>query len=338
VRAACLRPAAHGRRRILAWLGGSLACFRPATTRAASPAWPPKRLQIVVAYPPGGVSSEVARDLAQLLERRYATTVIIEHRPGAGGALAMDFVARSAPDGATLGFSAITPLTLAPLLGPVPYDPVRDVAAVMAVMATPVLLLGTRALQADSLAGAIEQARLAPGSVRWATSGAGTTGHMVLERIAAARRVVFTHVPYKGGGQQITDALGGHFELLSSNVAGTQLQLVREGRLKPLAVSGEVRIAALPEVPTLAELGLADASLVSVFGLFACGRTPAALVGRMNAALAAVLRDPVLQQRLAETSNLPLGGSPATFEQHIAREREQHRAWLAGERAPARAR
>jgi tripartite-type tricarboxylate transporter receptor subunit TctC len=292
----------------------------------------------IFAYPPGGVSSDTARDLAQLIERRYATSVIVEHRPGAGGALAIDFVAHSAPDGSTLGFSAITPLTLAPLLGPVPYDPVRDVTAVIAVMATPVLLLGTRALEADSLAGAIEQARRAPGSVRWATPGTGTTGHMVLERVAAARGVVITHVPYKGGGQQITDALGGQFELLSSNVAGTQLQLFREGRLKPLAVSGDVRIAALPEVPTLAELGLADAGLVSVFGLFASGRTPAALVGRMNTALAAAVDDPMLQGRLAKTSNLPLGGSAATFEQQIAKERKQHRAWLAGERLPARSR
>jgi tripartite-type tricarboxylate transporter receptor subunit TctC len=332
------RPSAPTRRRSLAWLGAGLVCSSRALSAEASPAWPPRLLRIVVAYPVGGVSSDVARELAMALERRFATTVIVEHRPGAGGTLAMDLVARSAPDGATLCFSAITPLTLAPWLGPLPYDPLRDVAPVIAVMATPVLVLGTPALPGDSLAGALELARRGPGKLRWATSGNGTTGHMVLERIAAARGVDITHVPYKGGGQQLADALGGQFELLSSNVAGTQLQLVREGRLKPLAVSGEARIDALPEVPTLAELGLAEANLVSVFGLFASGRTPAALVERIHTALATALREPLLQQRFAETNNQPMGGSASSFERQIAREREQHRAWLAGERQKSSAR
>jgi tripartite-type tricarboxylate transporter receptor subunit TctC len=136
-------------------------------------------------------------------------------------------------------------------------------------------------------------------------------------------------VPYKGGGQQLTDALGAHFEVLSSNVAATQLRLVRDGRLKPLAVSGTVRAAALPDVPTLAELGFADANQVSVFGLFASGNTPASLLERLNAALATAWLDPVLQRRLAETNNLPLGGSAAAFERLVAEEREAHRAWLA---------
>jgi tripartite-type tricarboxylate transporter receptor subunit TctC len=321
--------AALTRRRGLALLVAALtATGRPAQS-ADRIDWPPRTIRFVVAYPVGGVSSGVARLLAQALERHLGSTVIVDHRPGAGGTLAMDQVARSAPDGATLCFSAITPLTLAPWLGRVPYDPVRDIVAVFPVMATPVLVLGTEALMADSLASMLMLARKMPGQIRWATSGPGTTGHLVLERVAAASGTVITHVPYKGGGQQINDALGGQFEVLSSNVAATQLRLVREGRLKPLAVSGAERVEALANVPTLAELGFPEANQVSVFGLFAAGATPSALVDRINEALSVAWQDPALQRHLSETHNLPLGGNAKAFQHLIAVEREVQRLWFA---------
>jgi len=317
----------------VAWLLAALATAARSSARAAPPTEGSGRraqtLRIVVAYPVGGVSSDVARDIARALERQAGFVVIVEHRPGAGGVLAMDFVARSPPDGSTLCFSAITPLTLAPLLGPVPYDPARDLAAVFPVMTTPVLVLGTPALKADTLADMLALARRAPGQIRWATSGLGTTGHLVMERVAAGHRVVVTHVPYKGGGQQLTDALGGQFEVLSSNVAQAQLRWVREGRLKALAVTGGARLDALPGVPTMAELGFPEANQVSTFGLFAAGRTPRAVVEQLNAALASAVSDTALQVRLAETSNASLGGSASAFERRIAQERDAHRDWLA---------
>jgi len=249
--------------------------------------------------------------------------------PG-GGTLAMGHVARSAPDGATLCFSAITPLTLAPWLGRLPYDPVRNIAPVFAVMATPVLVLGTETLTAHSLPGMLTVARRAPGQIRWASSGQGTTGHLVLERVAGASGAVITHVPYTGGGRQINDALGGQFEVLSSNVAATQLRLVSEGRLKALAVSGAERVQALAQVPTLTELGFPKANQMSVFGLFAAGATPGVLVERINEALSVAWADPALQAHLIETHNLPLGGDARAFLQLISGEREAQRDWLVG--------
>lgn len=317
------------RRRGMAWLVAALgATVRPA--RSAGPVdWPPRTIRFVVAYPVGGLSSGVARLLALALERHLGATVIVDHRPGAGGTLAMDQVARSAPDGSTLCFSAITPLTLAPWLGRVPYDPVRDIAAVFAVMATPVLVLGTEALKADSLPAMLTLARRMPGQIRWATSGQGTTGHLVLERVAAASGTLITHVPYHGGGQQINDALGRQFEVLSSNVAATPLRLVREGRLKALAVSGAERVEALASVLTLAELGFPEANQVSVFGLFAAGGTPGVLVDRINEALSVAWRDSALQRHLTETHNLPLGGDAKAFQDLVSAEREAQRVWHA---------
>ena len=286
-------------------------------------AWPDKPIHLIVAYPPGGVSDETARLLAQGLSARLKVPVLVENRAGAGGVAAMEALARAAPDGHTLCYSAISPLVFAPLLMKPAYDPQRDFQPVMAVMHTPVLLLAGAGVRANSLADLLAAARAAPGSLRWATSGQATVGHMVLEQVAQTAGVTVTHVPYKGGGQQLNDALGGQFEILSSNVAPQQLQYLRQGRLKAIAVGAPQRLAALPEVPTLAELGFARANLVSTFGIFVPRGVPAARLRRLNALLNELLREPELAERLLASSNLPGGGSPEDFALRIEQERER---------------
>lgn len=288
-------------------------------------AWPDKPLQLLVAYPPGGVSDETARLLAQGLAARLKVQVLVENRAGAGGVAAMEALARAAPDGHTLCYAAISPLVYAPLLLKPAYDAQRDFQPVMAVMHTPVLLLAGPGVREAGLPELLTAARAArPGSLRWASSGLGTVGHMVLEQVAQTAGVAITHVPYKGGGQQLNDALGGQFELLSSNVAPQQLQYLRQGRLRAFAVGAPQRLAALPEVPTLAELGFPRANLVSTFGIFAPRGIPPARLQGLNALLNELLREPELAARLAASSNLPAGGSPQDFALRI--EQEQARA------------
>lgn len=288
---------------------------------AAAPAFAADTaLRLVVAYPPGGLSDEVARALAEPLATALGRPVRVEHRPGAGGALAMELLARSPGDGSVLVFSAVTPLALLPLLGPTAFDPQRDISPVAAVMATPVLVLGTPALNTDSFDGLLALARARPGQLRWASSGLATTGHLVLEQVGLSAGVDIVHVPYKGGGQQLNDALGGQFEVLSSNVAPATLQFVRQGRLKALAVGAAQRLPALPGVPTLAEAGHPDANLQSLFGVFAPGSTPAPLVERLNAALRQATASTALRERLLAANNLPQDGSAAQFAQQIMAE------------------
>ncbi|MEF7612640.1 tripartite tricarboxylate transporter substrate binding protein [Aquincola sp. MAHUQ-54] len=307
----------------LPWLAGRAAPAR-ADGPAASETWPARPVRILVAYPPGGVSDMVARALADRLAVQIGVPVVVENRPGGSGTLAMQAVARALPDGHTLCFAAATALAWALDAGHGGAAGERwPVAPVAGVMRTPVLIVGTRALQATTFAGMLRQGRSRAEGIRWATTGEGTTGHRVLDRVRHASGARIVHVPYKGGGQQVNDALGGHFEVLSTNVAAPQLDAIRAGRLKPLAVGSPHRLPVLPEVPTLAELGFARANLGSLFGLFAPLQTPAALIERINGQVNSALSEPVLRQRLLAVNNVPMEGAPAAFAEQIALELER---------------
>ncbi len=291
---------------------------------AAQPAWPAKPVRIIVAYPAGGVSDVIARLLGERLAAQLGQPVVVENRAGASGTIGMDAVAKAAPDGYTLGFSAISPLVLSPHLGKLPFDPLKDIAPVASVMYSPVLLLATPAAHARDFGQLLAAARARPGEIRWATSGPASLGNIMLEQLQAAANVQFTHVPYKGGGQQITDALGGQFEVLSVNPAPALMQYVKTGKLRPLAVGAPTRLEALPNVPTLGELGYPDANLTSVFGLFAPAGLPRAVLEQLNAEINKALALPDVRSRLVGSENVPTGGSARDFARHIAAESESN--------------
>jgi tripartite-type tricarboxylate transporter receptor subunit TctC len=290
---------------------------RPAEPRTV---WPLHALRIIVVYPYGGLSDDTARAIAQQLAPRLGVPVLVENRAGAGGSVGMDLLAKAPPDGHTLAFSAISPLTLSPHLSQVSYDALRDIAPVVSVMYTPVLVVGTPAFFGTNFNDLLAAAKARPGHIRWGTSGSGTLGHRVLEQVRVASNADITHVPYKGGGQQLTDALAGHFEILSTNVAAAPLQHIRSGRFKALAVGAPFRLAVLPDVPTLAELGFPQANLTSLFGIFAPGATPIEIVHRLNSEINAILQQPQFQGRLSSVSNLPAGGSAEEFARQIVTE------------------
>jgi tripartite-type tricarboxylate transporter receptor subunit TctC len=281
--------------------------------------WPQKPIKLLVAYPPGGVSDVMARMVAERLAQRLNVPVLVENRAGASGALAVNVVAKSAHDGYNLAFSAISPLTLSPHLGKPLFDP-KDIVAVAGVMVSPVILLATPAAGFADFKAMLSAAQAKPFALRWATSGAASLGHVMLEQLHAAARVDITHIPYKGGGQQITDALGGQFELLSVNASAAVLQHIQEGKLRPLAVGSPVRLESLPTVPTLAELGFAAANLSSQFGVFAPTGTPPLIIDRLNAEIQIVLGQQAVRERLGAAECLPLKTSVLEFKRIIAQE------------------
>lgn len=280
----------------------------------------PKTIRLVVAYPTGGVSDMVARALADKLAAQLGSTLVVENKSGASGTIGMDAVAKAAPDGATLGFSAISPLVLNPHVSRSPFDPLKDIAPVASVMYSPVLLLATPATGMRDLRSLLDDARARPGAVRWATSGQASLGHIVLEQLRAAAQVDITHIPYKGGGQQLTDAVGGQFEVLSTNAGPSVAAQIQAGRLRPLAVGAPARLDTLPKVATLAELGYPAANLSSEFGVFAPAGTPAILIEKYNLEINKALASPDLRAKLLATDNVPTGGRADTFADQIASE------------------
>src|SRR4051812_16755624 len=289
---------------------GALLGFAPVPALAQP--FPTKLIRLIVVYPPGGTSDAIARPLAEKLSVQLGQQVIVENKGGAGGAIGMDAVAKSPADGYTLAFSAISPVTLLPHVGKVPYDPIKDISPVASVMYSPVYMLATSAFTGKDFNDAIVQARAKPGSLRLATSGIATLGHLMLEQIKLAAGVDIIHVPYKGGGQVITDAAGGQFELFTSNPSPGVNSLLAQGRMRVLAVAAPQRLATMPTVPTMLELGYADSNLTSQFGVFAPGKTPEAIVRRLNAEINKALAAPDLIDRLVKLDNVP---SPSGVEQ-----------------------
>ena len=322
----------YTRRSFGRWLGAAaLSGGRIAHAHAHAHEWvdhPERPVRLIVVYPPGGVSDSTARALAEGLKERTDVTVIVQNRPGARGWIGLDALARAAPDGHTLAFSAITPLTLNPFAGTHLTDLYRRVLPVAGVMRTPVLIVGTSALKGQTFEDLIAQARERPGAVRWATSGVATTGHLVMAQVAQLSQTTMVHVPYRGGGQPINEALGGQFEALSTNMGALQLQHVLGGHLKALAVGAPMRLAALPAVPTLAELGYGSANLDSLFGIFAPAQMPSQRIERWNLAINQVLATEDFRGRLHSTFDLEAGASVAAFEREIEADRAKHKALM----------
>lgn len=291
---------------------------------ATAQAWPARPIRLVVAYPPGGVSDVVARALADKLAGPLGQPVVVENKAGASGGIGMDAVAKAAPDGYTLGFAAISPLALNPHLGKSAFDPVKDIAPVVSVMYSPVLLLATTASPAKDFNELLAAARSKPGAVRWATSGPASLGHIMLEQLKAGAKVDITHVPYKGGAQQMNDALSGQFEILSTNASPAVTQHIKSGKLRALAVGAPARLDTLPGVPTLAELGHAGANLTSLFGVFAPAGVPQPVLQRLNAEINKALALPDVRARLTGSDNVPTGGSAADFAKQIADESDNN--------------
>ncbi|MGO4579915.1 Bug family tripartite tricarboxylate transporter substrate binding protein [Cupriavidus sp. 2TAF22] len=279
----------------------------------AADAYPSRPIRLIVAYPTGGISDAVARALGERLSAQMGGSVVVENKAGAGGSIGIDAVAKAAPDGYTLGFASTSPLTLNPHVGHVNYDPQRDIAPVMSVMYSPVLLVATQSFAGKTFQDLLAQAKARPGSVRWATSGLGTVGHVMLEHVKSRAQADLTLIPYKGAGQQMNDALGGQFEVMSTNASPVLTQHMQAGRLRALAVGAPKRIASMANVPTLAELGYPKANLTSTFGIFAPAHTPPAIIARLNTELNKALAEPEVRERLLKGGEVPTGGTAAQF-------------------------
>ncbi len=304
-------------------LGASAACLPGALFAQA--AWPSKPVRIVVPFAPAGTTDILARALAPELGKALGQVFIIDNRPGAGGNLGADMVAKSAPDGYTLLMGTVGTLAINAALYPkMPFDPVRDFAPVVLVAGVPNVLVmnpaKAEALKINSVADLVRYARAHPGELNMASSGNGTSIHLSGELFKSMTGTFMTHFPYRGSGPALLDLMGGTMDLMFDNLPSA-LPQIKAGKLKALAVTSAQRSAAVPELPTIAEAGPVkgfDAS--SWFGLFAPAGTPADIVNRIQQETAKSFAAPAFKERLLSQGAIPGGQPPAEFVAFIAAE------------------
>lgn len=296
-------------------------------TAQAQPAWPAaKPITLVVPFSAGGNVDVTARLVGQKLGERLKQSVVVENAVGAGGVIGVTKAVNAAPDGYTLVLGADSPVAIARLINPVAvkYDPLKDLAPVGLVTTAPMVIVARPGLQANSLAEVIRLAKSRPGQLSYATSGVGTVLHLTMELIKDQSKTFMVHVPYRGGAQIVSDVIGNQVDL-AVLVSVTATSNVAAKKMKGIAVTGDRRLPALPEVPTVAETpGFKGFDMVSWTGLFAPAQTPAPIVERLNRELMEVLKSEEMRHKLAEGGAVAGSGSAADFGRFVQREQARY--------------
>jgi tripartite-type tricarboxylate transporter receptor subunit TctC len=286
----------------------SMPLAAPFVARAQT-GWPPSNIRMVVAYPPGGSTDAIMRLVQAPLQERLGTTIIIENRAGASGSVGTGWVAKSPPDGntwlAVFDNHAANPFVLPSL----PYDSDKDLDPVLLIGTAPYLIATASSKPYKTLADVIAAAKEKPGSVSYGSVGSGSVGHLAMALLAQRAGVTLVHVPYRGGGPAMTDALGGHVDLLAGSTALSMPQ-VNTGGLRAIAQTGKERNKFLAAVPTVAESGFPGFEANAWWGIFAPAGTPKPIIERMGKEMTACLREERLAKQLTETQQvtLTLGG------------------------------
>ena len=308
------------RRKFLQLTAGAVAL--PAlSAAAAAETYPDRPPKIISGYPPGGISDTYARVMAQWLSQQLGQQFIVENRPGAGGNLAAEAVAKSAPDGYTLLQTTSADAWNATLYQNLNFNIVRDFAPIATMARGSGLLVVNPSLPAQSVPELIAYAKNNPGKVTMASAGVGSAPHMFWELFRTKTGVDMVHVPYRGGGPAVVDLLGGQVQAYFGTFPST-IEQVRAGKLRALAVTSPTRAAVLPDVPAMAEFLPGFEASIYV-GLAAPNGTPAAIIDKLGSALSRALDDPAITRRIADFGDAPLRLSPAAFTKLVADETEK---------------
>ena len=287
---------------------------------AQSPAYPTKPIRLVVPFPAGGATDILARAVAQKLTEAWGQSVVVDNRPGAGGNIGSELVARALPDGYTLEMGTVgTHAINASLYPKMPYDHMKDFVPVILVAGVPNVLVVNPSVPANSVQELIAYAKANPGKLNFASSGSGTSIHLSGELFKVMAGVQMTHIPYKGSAQALQDLIGGQVQLMFDNLPPS-LPQIKAGKLRALAVTTAARAAALPDVPTIAESGLPEFEASSWFGVLAPTGTPPPIIAKLNAEIGKWLATSEAKEKLVAIGANIAGGTPEDFARHIAAE------------------
>lgn len=289
--------------------------------------WPEGQpIRLIVPASAGSAPDFVSRKVAVFLTEKLRQAVVVENRPGASGAIAMQALAASKPDGYTLGYGNVATLSINPsLFAKLPYDPERDFAPVIALTSIPNVLVARAGLPVDSARGLVAYAKANPGKLSMASGGVGTTSHLGGELLKASSGISFVHVPYQNAPQGVSELMGGGIDFMIENLSAV-LGAIQSGKARALAIASKSRSPVLPEVPTMEEAGLPGLEVSAWGGFIAPAGAPRAVVDRLNRELNEFASLPVTQKEFAQFSASLIGGTPEAFARLIS---DESRRWAA---------
>jgi len=309
----------HARGTRITWAALILFFALAATVHGAAQDYPARPVRMVAAFAPGGSVDVVARLLAQKLTESWGQQVVVDNRPGAGGNVSAEIVARAPNDGHTIYICSASFVVNPSLYAKTPYDPVRDFAPVSLVSRVQNVLVAHPGLPARSVKELVALAKAKPGQIHYASTGSGTSGHLVMELFKSMTGIDLVHVPYKVIGQAQADLMGGQVSLWFPTAPGA-LPHIQAGRMRALAVAGAKRSLSFPELPTVSEAGVPGFEASTWYALLAPANTPRNIVAKVNGDVARILKQPEVHGRLTAMAIEIVGGSPEELARHIRSE------------------
>jgi tripartite-type tricarboxylate transporter receptor subunit TctC len=295
-----------------------------AAPTAAQDSYPSKPIRIVVPYPPGGQTDAYARILAQSMQAAWGHSVVVDNRAGANGLIGTNFVKQAAPDGYTLLFTANSAHTLGPLLRePRPFDSIADFTPVAISVTYPMYLLIDQRIPATTIAQFVVYAKARPGQLNYSSAGAGSGGHLACELFTGAAGIRTMHVPYKGSAPAQVALMAGEVQMFCDSVGNSQA-LVKDGKMRGLAVTAPSRLRAAPDIPTMAEAGMPEVNVSIWLGLLGPSGMPAAIAAKINAEVVRIMQTPELRQRAEKEGVEASAFTPAQFTAFMQAERERY--------------
>jgi len=305
---------------LLAVSGLSTAVAQTPASSASAQAWPAKSITLIVPYAAGGFSDTRMRLLARKLTEKLGQSVVVENKSGAGGVIGTSLIAKAPPDGHTIGSGNLAPLAVNPtLMTMLPYNPQKDLIPVILIENSPLVLSVANSLPVKNLTDLVALAKKEPGKLTFGSSGIGGAHHLSGEMFRNLANIDIVHVPYKGGAPAATDLMAGHLSMMFE-MGYAALPAIKGQKIHPLAVTSTKRLALLPEVPTMVELGIPNFESYNWQGIIAPGGTPAAIISKLNAVLNEILLDPEVVKQISDAASQVGGGTPEAFAQFITSE------------------